>query len=106
MVNLASKNLLIIHGGRTSQNVKSQEKSDLIEFLKGDHFERKDSNSPSPHLESFTLSDMWALRLDTLEWIRVVINDEAKLIRTNHCLAKVSEDSLLMFGGNGSSSMY
>lgn len=56
---------------------------------------------------SFTLGDMHALKLDTLEWVNIVINDKgADLARTNHWLSRVAEDTLLVFGGNGHSSMY
>jgi len=55
---------------------------------------------------NFTLSDMYALKLDTLEWIKIQIPGESKLARTNHCLAKIEEDALILFGGNGSNSMY
>ena len=56
--------------------------------------------------KNFTLGDMYALKLDNLEWIKVIIPDESKIVRTNHCLVKMGDDSLLIFGGNGNNSMY
>ena len=107
MVNLSNKNLLIIHGGRTSQNVKDYGDKICDYFLKHEPVQRAESPTQKSLIhDSFTLSDMWALKLDTLEWIRITLNDEEKLQRTNHWMAKINEDSLIIFGGNGGNSMY
>lgn len=85
MVKLSSKNLLIIHGGRTSQNVKDYSDKLFDYIIKNDYNQRIESPvQKSLCQDSFTLSDMWALKLDTLEWIRIILNDEEKLQRTNH----------------------
>lgn len=107
MVTLKDKNLLIIQGGRTSQNIKDYSEKKLDSFMKPiTSIKKQVDNNKRISQSSFTLSDMWALKLDSLEWIKILIQDEAKIARTNHCLAKIGEDSLIMFGGNGNNSLY
>ena len=103
-------NLLIIHGGRTSQNITNYTEKRFQSFTIPQDSKKILAQSPTSARNSlnssFTLGDMFALQLDTLEWIKIITKDEEDLARTNHCLAKVSEDTLLIFGGNGYSSMY
>ena len=113
MMYLSSKNLLIVHGGRTSQNIKNYTEKRFQSFSIPQDSKKLLSKSPTPssinklsNKSSFTLGDMFALKLDTFEWIKIITDDEEDLARTNHCFAKVSEDTVLIFGGNGYSSMY
>jgi hypothetical protein len=92
MLHLSSRNLLIIHGGRTSQNIKSYSEQKMASFIKQTSIkqelkvlEESQTKDPSEeHAKNFTLSDMYALKLDSLEWIRIQIPGESKLARTNH----------------------
>lgn len=54
----------------------------------------------------FTLGDFYALKLDTLEWIKIECSVESKIARANHCMAKLDDESLIIFGGNAVNSLY
>ena len=99
--------MLIIHGGRTSQSIKNYKESKLSSFMKiENNIHPKIEVEKTKIKDGFTLSDMWALKLDKLEWIRIVVSDESKIVRTNHWLAAINENTLFIFGGNGANSMY
>ena len=106
MVNLVKKNMLIIHGGRTSTWVKRIQEGKIGSFIKVDNSPDSDKNIKLKIKNSFTLSDLWALKLDQLEWIRITVNEESKIIRTNHWLGAINDSTLFIFGGNGANSMY
>lgn len=102
MVHLSSKNLLIIHGGRTSQNIKNYSEKRFQSFLVNNDKEELETQTPIVERTSvkgsFTLGDMFALKLDNLEWIKVLLPVNTELARTNHWLSKINDDTLLIFG--------
>ena len=104
MKHLPRQNLIIIHGGRTSQNVKVKENKFQSFMTKPNSDISKTDSKDAP--KSFTLGDLWALKLDSLEWIKIQLPNEEKLARANHCMSNFGDESLLIFGGNGSNSMY
>ena len=99
-------NLLVIHGGRTSQNIKITKEEKLQNFLNNESFSGKDSDVQDTQINSFTLGDIYALKLDNFEWIRIKSSCEGKLARSNHWMVKISNESLLIFGGNAVNSTY
>mmetsp|Transcript_27573 Transcript_27573/g.27442 ORF Transcript_27573/g.27442 Transcript_27573/m.27442 type:complete len:124 (+) Transcript_27573:460-831(+) len=105
MVHMARLNLLVIHGGRTSQNISSINTRSSLVLSKGKSnlFE---STGLAKKPTTFILGDIFALKLDTLEWIRVISPNELKLARANHTMAKINDDSLIIFGGNSANSTY
>lgn len=104
MVHMPHLNLLVVHGGRTSKNVRVSPENKLQNFL-NPNSNYKSEISEAPKM-NFTLGDLYALKLDNLEWIKVISPNEDKLARSNHWLAKIGKESLLIFGGNAINSTY
>mmetsp|Transcript_22142 Transcript_22142/g.19686 ORF Transcript_22142/g.19686 Transcript_22142/m.19686 type:complete len:137 (-) Transcript_22142:4-414(-) len=100
MVHMPKLNLLVVHGGRTSQNVKTKK------FFNPSTKSIKSPSALSTPKKGFTLGDIYALKLDSLEWIKIIYPYEENLARSNHCMARISNDSLIIFGGNAINSTY
>ena len=82
MVHMPHLNLLVVHGGRTSKNVRVSPENKLQNFL-NPNSNYKSEISEAPKM-NFTLGDLYALKLDNLEWIKVISPNEDKLARSNH----------------------
>ncbi|CAI2385213.1 unnamed protein product [Moneuplotes crassus] len=107
MVHLPKLNLLVIHGGRTSLNTTVTPDSQFQNFFKRNSINGLQlPKRSSPKCESFVLGDIFALRLDNFEWIRVAFPNENQLARANHSMAKLGDDSLIILGGTAANSTY